>query len=138
MTTSSELRRARRSAARGRIDEALIYLWNTLEPARLEGGAALSELRRLAAVISKVDDEGQRREAERLLEAIRRSSDTAPVAVAVREHDGHAALADAQVDAERDAAEPVAERSTRGRLLLPIILALIILINVIARAVSGE
>ena len=138
MTISSELRRARGSAARGRIDEALIYLWNTLEPARLEGGAALNELRQVAAAISKVGDDGQRREAERLLEAIRRSSDTAPAAVAVREHDGYATPEDAHVDAERDTAEPVAQRSTLGTLLLPIIFALIILINLIVRAVSGK
>ena len=138
MTASSELRRARRSAARGRIDEALVYLWNALEPARLEGETAVTELRRVAALISSMGDNGQRREAERLVEAIDRSSDTAPVAVAVREHGDHDAFEDARPDVEREAAEPVSGRPRRGGLLLPIIFLLIILINVIVRAVSGE
>jgi hypothetical protein len=68
----TSVRDARRAVGRGASDEALVLLWNELEPARLSG-----DRRRLAAIadlaqrIAAAGDEAERREAERLLEQVR-------------------------------------------------------------------
>ena len=63
------LERAARAARRGSADEALVLLWNELEPARLSGDrGALAAIDRLARYIAR--DEQHRHEAERLVEAV--------------------------------------------------------------------
>ena len=62
------VKEARQAAARGAYDEALVFMWNALEPARLSGDrGALRRLGALAQGIARSGDDGQRREAERLL-----------------------------------------------------------------------
>ncbi len=62
---------ARKALGRGRPDEALVFLWNALEPARLAGDrSALETIGRLAHTIAEKGDSSQRRDAERLLEAV--------------------------------------------------------------------
>lgn len=63
------LDRAARAARRGSPDEALVLLWNALEPARLSGDRrALATIDGLAGAIAR--DEQHRHEAERLREAV--------------------------------------------------------------------
>ena len=69
MTT--DLDQARNAVRRGAADEALVFLWNALEPARLAGdGSALETIGRLAHEIVEKGDSSQRRDAERLLETL--------------------------------------------------------------------
>lgn len=141
MTVRSQTREARKSLSRGRVDEALVYLWGALEPARLERGATLRELQRLSLLVRDRGDEGQRREAERLLEAIGRSSEEGgQVEVGVVTERRAGALEEAEPATRGDDSEegePVEGRSTLGRLLLPIVFLVIILINVITRIADG-
>ena len=61
------LRDARKAVARGDYDEALVLLWNELEPARIDGDRnRLVTIADLAQRIADAGDDAQRREAERL------------------------------------------------------------------------
>ncbi len=67
----SKVGEARAAVARGANDEALVLLWNELEPARLaDDRSALATIEALAHRIATQGDEAQRREAERLLETL--------------------------------------------------------------------
>ncbi|MDP8956146.1 MAG: hypothetical protein M3N24_04200 [Actinomycetota bacterium] len=67
----SDVDQARKAVRRGDSDEALVLLWNAVEPARLAGdGAALERIGGLAQVIASSGDESQKREARRLLEML--------------------------------------------------------------------
>ncbi len=139
MTARAELTRARKSLARGRADEALVYLWNVLEPARLEGSERLRELQRLATAIRDGGDAGERQEAERLLEAIRRSSEEGEaieVGVLPEQLDRRTDADDSAVGyAEEETEEPGAAASWFAR-LLPLLFLLIIVLNILARLVD--
>ncbi len=141
MTTGAELARARKSLARGRTDEALVYLWNALEPARLEGSDRLLELERLSTTVRERGDAGERREAERLLEAIGRSSEEGKaIEMGVPAEPGAevpVAGASAVGNGEGETEEPAAPPSRPARLLLPILLLLIVAINIVARFIDG-
>ena len=64
-------RNARKALARGATDEALVLLWNEVEPARLAGDTStLRDIGRLARGIQQAGDPAQQREAERLLETL--------------------------------------------------------------------
>lgn len=68
---STDLDQARKAVRRGAPDEALVFLWNALEPARLaRDGSALETIGRLAHTIAEKGDSSQRRDAERLLETL--------------------------------------------------------------------
>lgn len=74
----SGLRDARRALAGGAQDEALVYLWNELEPVRVAGDRrGLAAIARMATQIAETGDEGQRRDATRLLEAVAEAEATA-------------------------------------------------------------
>lgn len=69
---ADELRSAQRALGRGATQEALVHLWNALEPARLAGdGRRLRTIAGLAQRVRAQGDEGEGREAERLLEELR-------------------------------------------------------------------
>ena len=133
---ASELSDARRAVTRGRADEALVHLWNAVEPARLAGDSA--ELRRigqLAERVREVGEEGQRQEAERLLGVVRSALDEE------REPEPTVALPGANGDGDflpedEAAAEVEQEQSGPGarlaQLLVPLIIFVIVLINVLA------
>lgn len=133
---ASELSEARKAVARGRADEALVHLWNAVEPARLAGDAdELGMVGRLAQRIHEVGDEGERRDAERLLEAVQRAAEDA------REPEATVALPGANGDGgfvpEEEAAAEVgdAESEPGGRLaryVLPLIFLIIVIVNVLA------
>jgi hypothetical protein len=60
-----------RRSRTAQFDDALVRLWNEIEPLRLSGDAAgLRNVERAAALIAREGDEAQRRDAERLLEAL--------------------------------------------------------------------
>jgi hypothetical protein len=68
---SNDVDQARKAVRRGAPDEALVFLWNAVEPARLAGdGAALETIGGLAQAIVRGGDESQKREARRLLEML--------------------------------------------------------------------
>ena len=69
------VREARGALRRGRSAEALVHLWNALEPARLAGDRRrLEAIGGLAAQVAASGEEGERAEAERLLEALREAA----------------------------------------------------------------
>jgi hypothetical protein len=73
---------ARRALGRGATAEALVHLWNELEPARLSGDRGrLNMLARLAEEVRQRGDEADRHEAERLLRELREQAE-APEAAA--------------------------------------------------------
>jgi hypothetical protein len=137
-----ELKKARKSLARGRVDEALLLLWNVLDPARLEGGRALRELERLAVAAAEQGDESQRHEAQRLLAAVREApAESDWIETGAPE----AARPGGDMPAGGDPAEapPEIERDTParrglGRYAIPAIFLLIVLVNVLARVLSGD
>jgi hypothetical protein len=93
------LDRAARAARRGSADEALVLLWNELEPARLSGDRnALATIDRLARFIAR--DEDHRHEAERLVAAV-----ASAVAAGGAER-AATAVVDAEVAVAGDALEP--------------------------------
>ena len=93
----NDVDQARKAVRRGAPDEALVFLWNAVEPARLAGdGAALETIGGLAQAIVRGGDESQKREARRLLEMLD---------VAVAEEAG--APATARLDAD---VSPVGEK----------------------------
>lgn len=72
---------ARRALGRGATAEALVHLWNELEPARLSGDRGrLNALARLAEEVRQRGDEADRHEAERLLRELQEHAE-APQAV---------------------------------------------------------
>jgi hypothetical protein len=138
---ASELNEARKAVARGRADEALVHLWNAVEPARLAGDIGeLAMVGRLAQRIGEFGDEGERRDAERLLEAVRSAAEDE------REPEAAVALPGANGDGdfvpEEEAAAEVedAEREPGGRLaryVLPLVFLIIVIVNVLA-ALLGD
>ena len=73
---SDSLGDARNALRRGEAGEALVHLWNALEQAR--GTNDPETLARVAALAQQVEeegDEGERAEAERLLEELRGAAD---------------------------------------------------------------
>jgi hypothetical protein len=133
---TGELREARKAVTRGRADEALVHLWNALEPARLAADTAeLRTIGGLAERVREVGDEGERREAERLLEALRSAVDEE------REPEATVALPGENGDGgflpEDEAAGEVEEEQSGpggrlAQLLIPLIIFVIVLINVLA------
>lgn len=71
---AKDVKEAERALARGRPDEALVYLWNAVEPARVAGDTrTLERIGRVAQRIARGDQAGEQREAQRLLELLRSS-----------------------------------------------------------------
>ena len=138
---AGELSAARRAVTRGRADEALVHLWNAVEPARLAGNSAeLLRIARLAERIRDLGDEGEQREADRLLDILRRAAEDE------REPEATVALPDANGDGgvlpeDEAAAEVEQEQSGPGarlaQLLVPLIILVIVIINVLA-ALFGD
>jgi hypothetical protein len=147
---STDLDQARRAVRRGAADEALVFLWNALEPARLAGdGSALETIGRLAHTIAEKGDSSQRRDAERLLETLqtavaedeempataRLDADLSPVAETLEE-DGVRAAVRAREGMDGEAVDP--EGRPRGgipfgTILWFAILAAVIVMNALRR-----
>ncbi len=161
---ASELREAQRAAGRGRIDEALVHLWNAVEPARLAGDeSGLARIARLAREIQREGDPGQQREATRLLEAVyppaRRegapSGEPARPEPEAEDAGRRVALEDLTrileetAEVTGPAGEPGVEsgeaeeqepgrRRSRASLLVPLLIALIVIINIVARTLGDR
>jgi hypothetical protein len=165
VATSRELRKARRAIARGRSDEALVLLWNLLEPARIEGDErVLRAIGDLAHTIARADAD-HRLEAERLLRALGRLAPAArtsqltggaaappePVSsegpLAEREQELPLPWEPAADELElgslerlpepEQAEESPEQRRGLARYLVPIALLVLVLVNVLAR-ILGE
>ena len=145
---ADEVRSARRAAGRGANAEALVHLWNALEPARLSGDRGrLAAIGGLAQRIRTQGDEAEAREAERLLEALR----------ATVEHEGGFVPATSRLDGDASAAgeaigeveqfegfdpgaeeEDEASRASRvGNLLWLVLVVAVILFNVLGQLRDG-
>lgn len=136
---ADEVKSARQALGRGATDEALVHLWNALEPARLAGdGRSLNAIAGLAQRIRAQGDESAARQAERLIQAVRGS---------VEEEDGFTPATerlDAEVYAGGEPAEdlqPEEEAGGRagriGNLVWLALVLLIVLINVIGQIRGG-
>lgn len=161
---AGELKEARRAAGGGRIEEALVYLWNAVEPARLAGDeSALEGIARLAAQIQREGDPGQQREAARLLQAAGLREPASPAeapwpepsveeAAVTEQEDVLAELAQslgetegmptpagetAAREPEAEKPEPVRRRSL-GSLLVTLLVIVIVLVNVLARVLGDR
>lgn len=133
---ASELSEARKAVNRGRADEALVHLWNALEPARLAADSAeLRRIARLAERVREVGDEGEQQEAERLLEALRGAAEDegepeATVALPGENRDGGFLPEDeAAAAVEEEQSGPGARFA---QFLIPLIILVIVIINVLA------
>lgn len=145
---SDDLKKARKSLNEGRVDEALLYLWNALEPARLEGRRAVRDVAQLAVAAARRGDESQKAEAQRLLDSLSELSDDADAEAAetVTVQDAAPPAPSPEPGAETETAagteaesEPDPETPARrnlGRYAIPAIFILIVLVNVLARALG--
>jgi hypothetical protein len=138
-------RNARKALARGAADEALVLLWNGVEPARLAGDVAtLREIGRLAERIRRDGDPAQQREAERLLETVREFIDgesaaiPATAALEPRMENGATTLEDAEEAGPLDEAEGTEGRPGRMTSLIWILLFLLIVIANALRGIGGD
>lgn len=121
---SDGLKQARKALGRGDADEALVLLWNALEPVRIAGDrGALRTIEQLATEIARAGDEAQQREAKRLLEALGAS---VPQDEPVRPATARADVERGDEEAETEEAAPEAE-APRGLRLGPIVWFLVLL-----------
>lgn len=155
-----ELGRARRALGRGREDEALVALWNLVEPARLEGDeGALAEIGNLATRIARTPESPHAGEARRLLESLGRAapampqtSPTAPVEVepsgfrrepepppepepAVAEEEPYGELEGDGEPLDEEAQPP---RRGSARWVIPLATLAIIVVNLLARFLRDD
>jgi hypothetical protein len=125
--------KARRALARGATDEALIHLWNEIEPARLEGDTrTLREIAALAAQVKEQGDPAYQREAERMLESLGGWTSAESPAV---QTGAAAEIEPAPQDTTKEAEVEVTSRLGRIGGLVWIVLFLLI---VIANAIRGQ
>ena len=143
---ADEIGNARRALARGDAAEALVYLWNAVEPARLEGDArALAAIASLAQQVRARGDEGQAREAERLIERLRGGLEAAEtgLAPATEQLDAEVYAGGEQLDPgdfETADAEEEGETSRAariGNLVWLGLVLLIVLVNVLGQIRDG-
>jgi hypothetical protein len=134
-----ELKEARKALAKGRADESLVHLWNVLEPARLAGDRG--DLRTIAQLAEEIHARGEpveQREAERLLQEVRETTEQEGEPEAVVSYQG--GRNGGGYVPEGEAAEEIEGEQTRGglsRFILPAIFLIIVIVNVIA-GLTGE
>jgi hypothetical protein len=127
------VRDARRALGRGDADEALVLLWNALEPARLAGDAgALHQIGQLAYQIQAGGSESQSREAERLLELLSAEVESGEVRAATEQVDAQVVVGGDMMHPGEIETEPGGGGGSRlGGLVWLIILVGIILFNLL-------
>lgn len=146
------VRDARRALTRGDIDEALVALWNALEPLRLRGDrAGLKAIGEMAAYVGANGDGSQSREAERLLVQVRDllQLEPAPAVIAARAEAGSprrdqsppvvVAPSEPGVDVDEmfEPDDEAADDARPGPRFGPLVWALIVAAFVIFNIVSG-
>ncbi|MBD0329667.1 MAG: hypothetical protein ICV64_06145 [Thermoleophilia bacterium] len=133
----SNVRDAARALGRGDEAEALVLLWNELEPARLAGDrGTLQAIAALAGRIASAGDVAQRREAERLLETVERyaSDEALAPASGVARVDGDLTPVESDVEVDGTVSEERVQGGRRpglGGLLWLLLLAGIVLFNLL-------
>jgi hypothetical protein len=147
------------------FDDDLVRLWNEIEPLRLSGDAAgLRDVERRAARIAREGDEAQRRDAERLLQALSEMDERvtatpatarldAEVAMGGRtfrdrapelEGGGHGRDYEARPETfdpggRPEGAEPEEEERPRGlKRLLPLLWVLVFVVVIVLNALGGR
>ena len=136
-----ELTGAKKALDRARPDESLVYLWNALEPARLAGDRrALERIAGLAERIRAEAESVERREAERLLEALHDDTEAEPpVTIARADEEAEVAVgAEREPGPEEFAVDEKAEmETTRGSRAGSLIFFLIFLAVVVLNILRG-
>ena len=146
---ANEVAAARKALGRGRPDESLVYLWNALEPARLAGDRrALERIGELAERIRAESESVERREAERLLEALHEGAEAeAPVMVARAGQEAEVPLGaesapgpeEFAADEEPAEAEAAQTRASRaGSLIFLLIFLAVIALNILRAIQDAE
>jgi hypothetical protein len=144
------------------FDDDLVRLWNEIEPLRLSGDAAgLREVERRAARIASEGDEAQRRDAERLLEALSEMEERTTATPATARLDAEVAMggrtfSDAAPELEggrgyeappetfdpggrSEDAEPEEEERPRGlKRLMPLLWVLVFVVVIVLNALGGR
>ncbi len=105
-----DLNAARKALRRGRAADALVHLWNAVEPARLAGDTSrLRALAGLAARVARNGDDAERREAERLLAELSRAMEDDQAVGATERMDAQASVAEDGVMPEYELSGEVPE-----------------------------
>lgn len=156
---ADDVKEAERAVARGRPDEALVYLWNAVEPARVAGDSrSLQRIARVAQRIVQAGETGEQREAQRLLELLRPAGaaaaavaapppppETVATAPVYRETPSEEVAVDHEDIAVGDwvpeeaqpagagEAEGAQPRAGLGRYVVPLVFVVIVLVNVVNR-----
>ena len=131
---SDGLKQARKALGRGDADEALVLLWNALEPVRIAGDrGALRTIEQLATQIARAGDEAQQREAKRLLEALGVSvPQDEPVRPATAQVEAEVERGGEEVETEEAAPEAEAPGGLRLRTILwLLVLIALVLFNLL-------
>jgi len=136
------LRDARRHVGRGAYDEALVLLWNAVEPARLAGDRrSLRAIEGLAAHVARAGEEGQQREAERLLEVLRERAMPASAIPATAQLDadvspeGREMVGEIEDEMYSDEAGEETRRGARiGNIIWLLIVIAVVVVNVLEQA----
>ena len=125
------IKQARAALRHGDADGALVFLWNELEAARLQGDRrSLRAIGGLALAIAERGDEGQRADAQRLLEVLERAAE---------EGDATAALEGAVRAAGYEPGEEEAEAvETPGFRLGTLVWLLIVIAVVVINVLGGS
>ena len=141
-----ELTGAKKALDRARPDESLVYLWNALEPARFAGDERA--LRTIAGLAERIRAEGEsveRREAERLLEALRQDTEAErPVAIARADEESEVVVpAEREPGPEEFAIDERSEMETArgsraGSLIFFLIFLAVVVLNVLRGIQDAE
>jgi hypothetical protein len=144
-----------------RFDDELVRLWNEIEPLRLSGDAAgLRDVERRAARIASEGDEAQRRDAERLLEALSEMDERVTATPATARLDAEVAMggrtfrdAAREIEGGRDyeaspetfdprgpleGAQPEEEQPRGLRRLMPLLWVIVFVVVIVLNALGGR
>jgi hypothetical protein len=143
------------------FDDDLVRLWNEIEPLRLSGDAAgLRGVERRAARIASEGDEAQRRDAERLLQALSEMDERVTATPATARVDAEVAMggrtfrdAAPELEGGRDyearpetfdpggrpeGAEPEEEQARGLKRLLPLLWVIVFVVVIVLNALGGR
>lgn len=146
------VRDARRALDRGDVDEALVVLWNLLEPLRLEGDHnGLNRVADMADEIGTLADGSYATEAQRLQAAIGRNATAEPAVTTATERrvpdsleswanvllGGEAAPPDDLGGDVVGGGDATPEEESRGRRLGPIVWAILVALFVLLQVLGN-
>jgi hypothetical protein len=133
----ASVRDAAGAVRRGAHQEALVVLWNEVEPARLAGDRSrLARIEGLAARIAQEGDDAERREAERLLEVVRAAAQDSGAQAATGPIEGELSPVGERLErtiGEEAAGEEASSRAGLGPFVWFLILLGIVVLNLLGQ-----